>query len=141
MSEDSTEQDADFEQSTDSSGDSSGDSAGNSHQGNVQNETSATAITTMVYALQALSFLLGITFIAAVVVNYVKRADVEGTWLESHFRWQIRTFWFAVLWSVLGFITWVFLIGMLVLGINAVWIIYRIVRGWINLAERKPMYE
>lgn len=130
MSENNSEQDAEF-----------GPSAG-THQDSVQHsESSATAITTMVYALQALSFLIGITFIAAVVVNYVKRADVEGTWLESHFRWQMRTFWFAVLWTIIGFITWVIFIGWLILGINAIWIIYRIVRGWLNLAERKPMYQ
>jgi len=124
MSENSTEQDAEFGQSEESG-----------------TESSATTITTMVYALQALSFFLGITFVAAVVVNYVKRSDVEGTWLESHFRWQIRTFWFALLWSVVGILTWVFLIGILILAIDGIWIIYRIVRGWINLAERKPMYE
>jgi len=124
MSENSTEQDAEFGQSEESG-----------------TESSATTITTMVYALQALSFFLGITFVAAVVVNYVKRSDIEGTWLESHFRWQIRTFWFALLWSVVGILTWVFLIGILILAIDGIWIIYRIVRGWINLAERKPMYE
>lgn len=103
--------------------------------------SSAISITTLVYALQAVSFLVGITFIAAIIVNYLKRSEIEGTWLESHFRWQMRTFWFAILWSAIGFLTWVLLIGMLILGVNAAWVIYRIVRGWINLADGKPMYQ
>ena len=55
-------------------------------------------ITTLVYALQAASFLIGITFLVAVIINYVKQPDVRGTLYESHFRWQIRTFWFSILW-------------------------------------------
>lgn len=92
------------------------------------------------YALQAVSFVLGITFIVAVIVNYVKRSDVRGTWLESHFRWQIRTFWFALLWSIIGAITIYILVGYFILAANAVWIIYRIVRGWLRLSDRKEMY-
>lgn len=97
-------------------------------------------ITHVVYALQAVSFVLGITFIVAVIVNYVKRSDVRGTWLESHFRWQIRTFWFALLWSIIGAITIYILVGYFILAANAVWIIYRIVRGWLRLSDRKEMY-
>jgi uncharacterized membrane protein len=76
-----------------------------------------------------------------VIVNYVKRGDARGTWLESHFAWQIRTFWFALLWAVIvalvsiplavvvvGIATWV--VGMFVLG---VWAVYRIARGWLRL--------
>ena len=79
--------------------------------------------------------------IIAVIINYVKRDAVRGTWLESHFRWQIRTFWFALLWAVLvalvsaplalvliGIGTWV--LGMGLLGL---WAIYRIGRGWLAL--------
>lgn len=98
------------------------------------------SLTTLVYALQAVSFFLGITYIAAVVINYVKRAEVQDTWLESHFRWQIRTFWFSVLWSAIGVITWIVFIGWIILGINAIWVIYRIVKGWLCLADGKPMY-
>ena len=97
-------------------------------------------ITTVVYALQAVAFLNGITWIVAVVINYVKREDVAGTWLASHFRWQIRTFWFGLLWSVLGGILLLVGIGVIVLGVACVWIIYRIVKGWLRLNDRKEMY-
>ena len=107
----------------------------------VQEEPSLKTITTVVYALQAVSFFIGITFIAGVIVNYIKKSAVEGTWLESHFRWQIRTFWFSVLWSIIGFVLVFVLIGYLVLAADALWVIYRIVRGWLNLSEGKAMYK
>ncbi len=97
-------------------------------------------ITTIVYALQAASFLLGFTFLIAVIINYVKKEDVSGTWLESHFRWQIRTFWFSILWSITGIVTIFIFIGYPILFANAVWLIYRIAKGWLRLAESKPMY-
>ena len=101
---------------------------------------SAKTIATVVYALQAASFLLGITFIVAVIVNYIKKEGVQGTWLESHFRWQIRTFWFSLLWSVIGFITAFVVIGYFILIADGVWVIYRIVKGWLRLADNKEMY-
>ena len=107
----------------------------------VQEEQSLKTITTVVYALQAASFFIGLSFIAAIIVNYIKQSEVEGTWLESHFRWQIRTFWFSVLWSIIGFVLVFVLIGYLVLAADALWVIYRIVRGWINLSEGKAMYK
>ncbi len=96
-------------------------------------------ITTVVYALQAVSFLLGITWIVAVIVNYVKLEDVAGTWLASHFRWQIRTFWFGLLWGVIGAIMLLIMVGFFVLVADAIWIIYRIVKGWLRLNDRKEM--
>lgn len=95
----------------------------------------------LVYILQAVSFIIGFTFIAAVVINYIKRDELENTWLESHNRWQMRTFWFSLLWSVIGFITLIVFIGWFILLANAIWVIYRIVRGWINLSEDKEMYQ
>ncbi len=114
----------------------------NSHSAalDVSNTRSKKVLTTAIYALQATAFFLGITYIIAVVINYVKQDDVSGTWLASHFRWQIRTFWFSILWWVIGFITTFILIGYLVLLANTVWVIYRIVKGWLRLAENKPMY-
>jgi uncharacterized membrane protein len=97
-------------------------------------------LTTVIYALYAASLLLGITCLVAIVMNYVKRDDVAGTYLESHFRWQIRTFWFALLWSVIGVLTMVLMVGFVVLFANLVWFIYRIVKGWLNLNDGKPMY-
>ena len=103
-------------------------------------QRSARRVTLLVYALQAASFLIGLTLIAAVVINYVKRRDVQGSWLESHFRWQIRTFWFSVLWSIVGALTMVILVGYLILLADMVWLIYRIVRGWLALNDGRPMY-
>ena len=97
-------------------------------------------ITTVVYALQAAAFLIGITWIVAVVVNYVKREDVAGTFLASHFRWQIRTFWFGLLWGVTGGVLLLVGVGVIVLAVNFVWLIYRIVKGWLRLNDRKEMY-
>jgi len=100
------------------------------------------AVTTAVYALQAASFLLGFTFLVAVIVNYVKKPDSQGTWLESHFRWQIHTFWFGLLWSVIGLVAFTSLGGIsyLLLIVNTLWIIYRIVKGWLRLTDGKAMY-
>ena len=118
-------------------------------------------ITHLIYALHALSLIIG-TFgaptiigqflfawpsLIAVIINYIKRDEVRNTWLESHFRWQIRTFWYALLWSIIiaipsfilmlvlvGFALWY--IGMSLLGI---WAIYRIARGWLALNDRKAL--
>ncbi len=82
-----------------------------------------------------------ITAIVAIVINYVKNGDVAGTFLESHFRWQIRTFWFGLLWGVLGVIASLVVVGWFVLVANVVWIIYRIVKGWLLLNDNRAMYE
>lgn len=97
-------------------------------------------LTTVVYALYAAAFFSGITSIVAIVINYIKKEEVAGTWLESHFRWQIRTFWFGLLWGALGAITFIIVIGWVVLAITCVWLIYRIAKGWLNLNDNKPMY-
>ena len=103
-------------------------------------EQSAKTLTTIIYALYAASLFVGITAIIAIVMNYIKKDDVAGTFLESHFRWQIRTFWFGLLWSFIGAMTYLLAIGWLVLVANGVWVIYRIVKGWLNLNDNKPMY-
>jgi uncharacterized membrane protein len=127
----------------------------------VESDPGLVRVTHIVYALHALglvlgafgsativgSFLFGWPSIIAVIINYLKRGGVRGSWLESHFTWQIRTFWFALLWAVLvaavsiplavvlvGIGTWV--LGMFALGL---WAIYRIARGWLRLADRQPM--
>jgi uncharacterized membrane protein len=98
-------------------------------------------ITRIVYILQLASLAVGVTFIAAVIVNYVKRKDVEGTWLESHFRWQIRTFWYCLLWTCIGLATAVLVIGFFVLMATLVWMLYRAIKGLLNLEENKPMAD
>jgi len=91
------------------------------------------------------AFVFGVPSIIAVVINYVKRSEARGTFLESHFRWQIRTFWFAFLWCVVGGMLFVTLVGIpLAIGVffaAGVWAIYRIARGWLALRDRKPMYK
>ena len=92
------------------------------------------------------AFLVGWPSIIAVILNYVKRNDVRGTWLESHFRWQIRTFWFGLLWTMICvlFVIMTLGLGILIawmpLAFITIWFIYRIVRGWIALNARRPMY-
>ncbi len=98
-------------------------------------------LTLVVYVLQALGFFVGITWIVAVVINYVKKDDVAGTWLESHFRWQIRTFWFGLLWGAIGGLLVVVFVGFAILAADAVWIIYRIVKGALDLNDGKPLYR
>ncbi len=94
----------------------------------------------LTYALYAASFLVGITCIFAIVVNYIKKDDVVGTFVESHFRWQIRTFWFGLLWGVIGIVLLVVLVGWLVIVANSIWVIYRLVKGFIRLNDNLPMY-
>ncbi|MGB8339795.1 MAG: hypothetical protein WCE43_13165 [Burkholderiales bacterium] len=96
-------------------------------------------LTHIIYALYALSILVGLTAIAGIIMNYVKRDDVKGTWLESHFNWQIRTFWWGLLWGVIGMITMVIGIGFIILPIAGIWVLYRIIKGWLKLNENKPV--
>jgi uncharacterized membrane protein len=123
-------------------------------------ESSLITWTNVIYLLHAFSlltgilgaatvigaFLIGWPSIIAVILNYVKRDEARGTWIESHFRWQIRTFWFGLLWVMLCvfFVIMTLGLGILVawipLGFITVWFIYRIVRGWIALNARRPMY-
>jgi uncharacterized membrane protein len=113
--------------------------------------------THLIYALHAWSAIIGITsaafvvtaFLAgwpsiiAVIINYVKRGAASGTFLESHFTWQIRTFWYAFLWALIGVIPFVTVLGIPVaLGIwvgTGLWVIYRIARGWVALVDRRPL--
>jgi uncharacterized membrane protein len=94
-------------------------------------------------ALIVTAFLLGWPSIVAVVLNYVKRSEAAGTFLESHFRWQIRTFWFAVPWALLGAILWLTLLliplAILLWVVTGIWVVYRVTRGWIALANGRPL--
>lgn len=116
--------------------------------------------TQAIYALHALSLLIGILgaatvvgafltgwpSIVAVILNYVKRGEARGTWLESHFRWQIRTFWFGLLWIsiCIAFIVVTLGIGILIawlpIALVGLWFIYRVVRGWLALRSGRLMY-
>jgi uncharacterized membrane protein len=100
-----------------------------------------TGLTTSVLIVTA--FLFGWPSIIAVILNYVKRSDVRGTWLDSHFSWQIRTFWYSLLWVVVGVVLFVTLIGIPVAyaiwWITGIWVLYRILRGAVALSSRRPM--
>ena len=124
-------------------------------------DASLISYTHVIYALHSLSVLIGLTSavtivgsfifglpsIIAVIMNYARQSDVRGTFLESHFSWQIRTFWFALLWVLvilalslplmlvaIGFLT--LYLGFVLVGL---WVIYRIVRGWLALRDRRPV--
>ena len=112
----------------------------------------------IVYGLHALAIVLGVTgaatviggfvgsapSIIAVIINYVKRGGARGTWAASHYRWQIRTFWFALLWLIIAMLLVVTLVGAPVgLGLLlalTLWLIYRIARGWLRLIDKQPVY-
>ena len=93
-----------------------------------------------VYILQALYFVILITPVVGVIINYIKDEEVRGSWLESHFRWQKSTFWYGMMWTLLGVISTPILIGYAVLVGVTVWMIYRIARGWIYLVDGREMY-
>jgi len=97
-------------------------------------------IATVVYLLQILGLINGITALVGIIINYIKLDEAKGTWLESHFRWQINTFWIALLLSVIGFITIFIVIGYFILLFNTIWIIYRVIKGWLRLNDTKPVY-
>ena len=94
-------------------------------------------------AMIVTAFLTGWPSIIAVILNYVKRAEVRGTWLDSHFSWQIRTFWFALLWLALGAVAFITLIGIPVAFVlwfaTGIWVLYRIIRGWLALSSQKVL--
>jgi uncharacterized membrane protein len=114
-------------------------------------------VTHLVYALHAFSaltgvfgaasvigaFLVGWPSLIAVIINYVKRPDAAGTWLDSHFRWQIRTFWFAALWALIAIVCAVSIVGLplalVAYVVLTLWLIYRVARGWLALAGRRPI--
>lgn len=103
-----------------------------------QEPSSARNLAVVVYILQALSFVLGgVTALVGVIINYIKLDDVRGTWVEPHFRWQIRTFWIGLLWTVIGVMTTMLIVGWFILLGIAIWVIYRIVKGALALNDGK----
>lgn len=124
-------------------------------------DPSLVTYTHLIYALHALSVLIGVVgaasivgsfifgapSIVAVIMNYARRRETTGTWLESHFAWQIRTFWWALALSVIvlvvsaplmlviiGFAT--AMVGFLFIG---AWVLYRVARGWLALRDLRSM--
>jgi uncharacterized membrane protein len=121
-------------------------------------DESLVTYTHVIYALHALAVIIGITSyhtivgsfvgglpsIVAVIMNYARRSATRGTYLESHFRWQIRTFWYALLWAVVCGMLMLTIIGiplaMIGLAALGIWIAYRVIRGWLALKDGRPMY-
>jgi len=103
--------------------------------------SAVTGLTTSVLIVTA--FLFGWPSIIAVILNYVKRSDVRGTWLDSHFSWQIRTFWYSLLWLVVGAVLFVTVVGIpvayVIWWVTGVWVLYRIIRGALALSSERPM--
>lgn len=95
--------------------------------------------TLIAYGLYAASIFVGLTSIAAVIMNYIKRDEVKGTWLESHFEWQIKTFWITLIAGLIGFVLTFVLIGIPVLLAASIWFIYRIVKGLVVFMDNKPI--
>lgn len=93
-----------------------------------------------IYALQAASVLLLVPILLAAVMGYAKEEEVKGTWLESHVRWQIRTFWPAMVLGLAGMFFAFCFVGYVLLLADAVWIGYRVSRGWMRLAANRNMY-
>ena len=123
----------------------------------IEPNRSLVTLTHVLYALHALglaigafgaatvvgSFLFGWPSIIAVIINYIKRGEARGTWLESHFRWQLRTFWYALAWVLLAGIIFLTFIGIplawIMFVVLGLWAIYRIARGWLRLKDHQPM--
>jgi uncharacterized membrane protein len=118
---------------------------------------SMVTLTHVLYAMHAFSALMGVLgtafivtafltgwpSIIAVIINYIKRDDVRGTYLDSHFSWQLRTFWYALLWVLVIGLLIVTLIGIplawVVAIIVGIWLLYRLIRGWMNLLSGRAM--
>jgi uncharacterized membrane protein len=127
-------------------------------QDNVEPMASVLTVAHIVYALHTVAIVLGIVgtatvigsfvgslpSLAAVILNYLKYGEARSTWIVSHYRWQIRTFWFALLWALIGwglvFTVVGAVVGVPILIALTLWLLYRIGRGWLRLRDRRPMY-
>jgi uncharacterized membrane protein len=92
--------------------------------------------------------LFGVLGIVAVIIAYVKRADAAGTWLASHYRWLIRTFWYSLLWGLVGSVIFALLWWLLFLGVavgyaiwiaTTIWVLYRLIRGYLLFKDSRPV--
>ncbi len=91
--------------------------------------------------------LLGLVGIAGVIVAYVKRDEAQGTWVASHLRWLIRTFWYSLLWAIVGWLV-LLTLGLILIGIpiavviwfaTSVWVLYRVIRGYLLFKDNRPV--
>ncbi|RZF28735.1 hypothetical protein EVC45_16265 [Paraburkholderia sp. UYCP14C] len=104
-----------------------------------ERERSLRTLTHVLYALYAVHWLTGgLTILVAIIINYIKRADVAGTPYEAHFEWQIRTFWLGLVGYAIGALLLLVVIGIPVLWAVSIWMLYRIIKGWLYLYDNKP---
>jgi uncharacterized membrane protein len=104
----------------------------------VPRDTALRAITTTLYALFVIG---GLTAIAGIILNHLRKDSVKGTLYESHFRWQMRTFWYALLWMFLSGFLILIAIGYVLIFAVFIWYLVRMIKGWLCLVEGKPMYQ
>lgn len=121
-----------------------------SNSANEKDVTSSMTVTHIMYALHALApFTMWTLAIIAMIIGLVKRDDVRGTWLDSHYEYMSRTFWWGILWAVLAWATF-WILGLLTLGIGMavlwilplivlVWYLYRVIKGWMRLNEKRAV--
>lgn len=118
-------------------------------------------LTIVLYILYIVAiFSGGLLAVVALIINYVKRSDVQGSIFESHFTWQIRTFWWYLFWNIMAFVPFIFLFFtgenpnafagvafgasvfcVTVIGLSWIWIVYRAIRGIITVNDNKAMYQ
>ncbi|WP_119157302.1 DUF4870 family protein [Caldimonas tepidiphila] len=101
-----------------------------------------TLVTHVLYALHTLAWLSGGVFaVIAIIINYIKRDDLPDAFFRSHFRWQIRTFWFTLLWLLLASPLWLlfFVPGMIAYTVIGLWYLYRCIKGWWRFAEGRAL--
>ncbi|MCX8565806.1 MAG: putative membrane protein [Glomeribacter sp. 1016415] len=96
-------------------------------------------LTHVLYGLYAFSLVIGVTGAVAVIINYIKRSDTNGTFYASHFSWQIRTFWWSLGLLILSLLFNGIFIGKLILWGSMLWVVYRLIKGWLRLNDRKPV--
>jgi len=96
-----------------------------------------------IYACYAVGFFIGITWLVGIIIAYVKRDDAKGTWMDSHFSWQIRTFWWSLVWCLIGGVLAITIIGLVIAYplwiVTWLWALYRVIKGWIKLNDGKPV--
>ena len=111
--------------------------------GEVGPPSSLVTVGHVMYACYAIGFFIGVTWLVGVIIAYVKRDDARGTWMESHFSWLIRTFWWSILWLVIGTILAITIVGLVIawpLWIAAwLWALYRVIKGWIRLNDARAV--
>jgi uncharacterized membrane protein len=118
-------------------------------------------LTLVLYILYIIAiFTGGLLAVLALIINYAKRSDVRGSIFESHFTWQIRTFWWYLFWNIIAFIPFIFLfftgqnadifagvaLGttifcLVVITVAWIWIVYRAIKGIIRLNDNQPIYQ